>query len=201
MPAKTASAAALSRREQLKTAYLIAFDNFATTAPEVAAELGITPATATRLLKSMGSLITWDHVNGERTLTFQATETYDSLTREEAIAKFDAEYPEEVAAPAKTSRRGATGPRYTDAQIKKGLAARKAGKTNAEVAAAAGVKSPSYFAKTLKAVEATVAKASAPVREKATTKAEVAAASKRKVRSTGRRGRGNNGGGSKRIAR
>jgi hypothetical protein len=47
------------------------------------------------------------------------------------------------------ARSGATGPRYTEAQLKKGLTAKKAGKSNAEVAKIAGVKSPAYFSKVL----------------------------------------------------
>ena len=46
---------------------------------------------------------------------------------------------------------GGTGPRYTEEQLEAGRAARMRGLTNAKVAEAAGVKSPNYFAKTLRA--------------------------------------------------
>jgi hypothetical protein len=151
MPAKTAT----PRRDQLKAVYLLAFDNFATTASEVAENLGIPTKEAHVLLREMeNSLLASDHVNGERTLTWQCWDTYDSITRRQAIAKFNKVFPTgvevEIAEPGSNGRKGATGPRYTPEQIKKGLAAKKAGKNNKQVAEAAGVKSPAYFSKILK---------------------------------------------------
>lgn len=52
---------------------------------------------------------------------------------------------------APTGRKGGTGPRYTEAQIKAGLAAKAEGKSRKAVAEAAGVKSPNYFNKVLEA--------------------------------------------------
>lgn len=161
MPAKTASTADF--RPALRQAYLIAFDGFSTDAAEVAKTLDIDAKTARKILDRLerAGIATSLHVNDEPTLTFQASETYDSISRSTALRRFDKAFPkgEPVALDSpKTGRKGVTGPRYSDAQIRKGLAARKAGKTNREVAEAAGVKSPNYFAKTLKAVEAATPK-------------------------------------------
>lgn len=143
-----------TRREQLKTAYLIAFDNFATDAPEVAKALGIKPAEATKLFRQLErkGIAASTKVNEDKTLTWQATPTYDDISPEQAEAVFDETFPTEVAdAPAKKG--GATGAKYTPEQIKRGLAARKAGKSRKEVAEAAGVKSPNYFAGVLAKAE------------------------------------------------
>lgn len=145
MPAKTA------RREMLRTAYLKAFDDFATDAPEVAEVLGIEPAAATRLFRELerNGLTCGTHVNGSRKLTWQATETYDSLSREEAEARFDAVYPVEPDAK-ESGRKGTTGPAYTAKQLQAGREARLEGLSWAKVAEKAGVKSESYFSRVLR---------------------------------------------------
>jgi hypothetical protein len=155
MPVKTSSA---DLRESLRTAYLIAFDNFATDAKEIAAALGTDTKHANAVLQALlnkNLLAEPDHVNGEKKLTWQCAETYDSISRTTAIRRFDKAFPKGDAIggviPVSNGRKGATGPRYTPEQIKKGLAAKKAGKNNREVAEAAGVKSPAYFSKVLKA--------------------------------------------------
>jgi hypothetical protein len=155
---KTAPASKTPNRDLLKATYLKAFDNFATTAVEVAEGLGITTKEATVLLREMeNSLLASTHVNNERTLTWQCWDTYDSITRRQAIAKFNKVFPTgvevELNAPKATGRKGATGPRYTAEQIVKGhqmaVEAARSGKklTNKEIAEACGVKSPAYFSK------------------------------------------------------
>jgi hypothetical protein len=154
MTAKTARlAAAKYDREQLKTAYLLAFDNFATDAAEVAEALGIKPAAATKLLRAMENVLTTSlHVNDERKLTWQAMTTYDDIDRAEAERRFDEAYPPaEASAPSAPSHKGATGPRYTPEQLKKGKEARLEGKSWVEVAKAAGVKSDGHFSRVLRA--------------------------------------------------
>lgn len=162
---------------QLKKAYLIAFDDFATDALALKVDLGMrTKADANRLLKTLEGLglVTSGHLNGERALTWQCVETYDTITRSEALARFEEAIKMASSKTVKTTKTnktegnmkkgtkgsakkgakgtGTRGPvaRYTEAQIAAGLKARKAGGTNAEVAAAAGVKSPNYFTKVLK---------------------------------------------------
>ena len=158
MTTKTSPA---DRRPELRVAYLLAFDNFATGPDEVAAALDTTEAEARQLLDFLVSsgIVVTSIVNGEERV-WQAGETYDSISRRTAIRRFDTTFPKgepvEIVAelepePAKS---GATGPRYSEAQIVAGLLARAAGKKNREVAEAAGVKSPNYFAKILKAREA-----------------------------------------------
>lgn len=166
MPAKTASPAAADFRPQLRQAYLIAFDSFAVGVGEIRDTLGVDVKMARKILDHLerNGVLVSEIVSGEKERIWQAAETYDHVSRSTAIRRFDAAYPKgeavEIAKPKTNGRKGATGPRYTDAQLKTGLAARKAGKKHAEVAAAAGVKSPNYFAKTLKAIEATLAAAS-----------------------------------------
>lgn len=145
----------LSGRALYRAAYLQAFDNFATMAPEVAETTGATVAQVRAAFKAMErkDLIASSHVNEERALTYQATETYDSISRKEALDRFDAVYPakDEVKPVAATGRKGATGAKYTDAQIKAGIAARKKGLGWEAVATEAGVKAASYFSKAVRA--------------------------------------------------
>lgn len=169
MPAKTADL-----RPSLRKAYLFVVNNWAVDGTEVAESLKLDrPATVSLLnrLKN-ANLIVAEHINGERALTYQS---YHDVNNEDgaldaAKADFATAFPAKVD-PAATGRKGATGARYTPEQIKAGLAARKAGMKNADVAAAAGVKSPSYFAKTLKAIEhqATIKKVVAKKRRSAKT--------------------------------
>lgn len=156
------------RRAAMKTAYMMAYDNFAVHASEVAKALGMKPASATRLLKSMPDLITWDQVNGTGPLVYQAYETYDYVSREEAEAKFDAAYPApEAEAKTSPSHKGATGPRYSDKQLAKGREARLAGQSWIEVAKAAGVKSDGYFSRVLREHFPELAAKPAPAKAKA----------------------------------
>jgi hypothetical protein len=160
MTAKTASPVSADR-DSLRKAYLYVVNNWAVDASEVAEHLGVENSDATSVLKRLQSkgLVVGDRVNDERKLTWQSF--YDiqnsdvKETRKSARADFDAAFPKgaPINVPNRLGQPGATGPRYTDAQIKKGLAARKQGKKNAEVAEIAGVKSPSYFSKTLKRIE------------------------------------------------
>lgn len=46
---------------------------------------------------------------------------------------------------------GATGPRYTKAQIRKAISLRKKGQSWGSIAEAVGVKSPAYFSQTVRA--------------------------------------------------
>lgn len=155
-------------RDQLFAAYKYVVNNWAVETAEVAEGLGTSVAYAKQLLGYLGGLVEGTHVNGEKPITWQS---YFDIENEANVPAnstkaFNKVFPKGVevefnAAPKTNGRKGATGPRYTPAQIKKGLAARKAGKRNREVAEAAGVKSPAYFSKVLKALEA----ASAPMTE------------------------------------
>jgi hypothetical protein len=153
-------AAADDRREQLRKAYLFVVNNWAVDDGDIAKGLGIERKQATSLAKSIErkGLIVREQVNGEGALINQSFYDIDNSnvkeTRKSARADFAAAFPEgSVKEPAasRSGGKGATGPRYTEEQIKKGAAARKAGKSNAEVAKAAGVKSPAYFTAVLKA--------------------------------------------------
>jgi hypothetical protein len=94
-------------------------------------------------------------VNGEKPLTWQSYfDIQNGELEEDAVAAFTAAVAPLLVPGSKAPRVGATGARYTEEQIAKGLRARARGESNKAVAEAAGVKSPNYFAKTLKAVEA-----------------------------------------------
>lgn len=144
-------------RPKLRAAYMYVVNNWAVGAEEVAKSLKIETDEATKLLKALGGLVEGTHVNGEKAVTWQSyydIENSDKTkTLRSARADFAKAFPEPVV-PGSSNRvgaKGATGPRYTEAQISAGIKAREAGKTNAEVAKAAGVKSPAYFSKVLKA--------------------------------------------------
>jgi hypothetical protein len=100
-------------------------------------------------------LVVGTHVNGEKPLTWQSYfDIQNGELEEDAVAAFTAAVAPLLVPGSKAPRVGATGARYTEEQIAKGLRARARGESNKAVAEAAGVKSPNYFAKTLKAVEA-----------------------------------------------
>jgi hypothetical protein len=151
------------RRSDLRAAYLLAFDNFATVPAEVVAA-GITDDAkdARRLLDAMAPLVVSDVVNGAER-TWQCAETYDSISRTTAIRRFDKAFPKgqpvEIAEPTKNGRHGATGPRYSAEQISQGIRLTQAGQSAKAVAAAVGVKSPNYFRKVVKAEIAVIEQA------------------------------------------
>lgn len=108
-----------------------------------------------RQLEKLG-LLASEHVNGEKPLTWQSY--FDIENEDDAEENAEAAFIQTIAplmvAGSKVPRSGATGPRYTEAQIAAGLRARARGESNKAVAEAAGVKSPNYFAKILKEAEA-----------------------------------------------
>lgn len=159
MNAKTADL-----RPALRKTYLYVVKNWAVDADEVAKATGVEKTEAVKLLKRLQTkgLLDALRVNDEKVLTYQSYENIndDPQAMPNARKAFDAAYPKgEIVSAGAVGRKGATGPRYTQKQIAAGLKARAAGKKNAEVAAAAGVKSPAYFSKTLKKVAAAQAAA------------------------------------------
>jgi integrase len=87
--------------DALRAAYLIVFDSFAAARSDAAGELDISKAAATRLLNRLrdAGLIAAHEVNDEAQgnarkgafaeVAWQATQTYDSICREQAEAEFD----------------------------------------------------------------------------------------------------------------
>lgn len=158
MTTKTSPA---DRRPELRVAYLLAFDGIDTGPDEVAKALDTTEAEARQLLDFLVSsgLVTARREGWEA--VFSAAE--ESISRRTAIRRFDTTFPkgepvEIVAEPEpEPAKSESTGSRYSEAQIAAGLRARAAGKKNREVAEAAGVRSPNYFAKILKTFEAAAA--------------------------------------------
>lgn len=150
-------------RPELRKTYLFVVNNFAVHASDVAEAIfeGDTKV-ANAALRRLGSLVNGERVNGAGPLVWQSyydiENTDPKETLKSARADFNRAFPKPVVANV-GAKPGGTGPRYTDAQIVKGLAARKAGKTNKQVAEIAGVKSPNYFSKVLKKVEAETKKA------------------------------------------
>jgi transposase-like protein len=158
-------------REQLKTAYLVCFDTFATDATEVASVLDVKPAEATKILKTVGPLLVSDHTNGERKLTWQCYETYDSITRDEAIELFDAAFPLPVEVAAGDDRNHATGPRYTDEQLAQAAEMRNTTDLSwAAIAKSLGIKTPYRLAKKVKAagLEVRTERATKPAKQNET---------------------------------
>lgn len=141
------------RRTRLHAVYMFVVENWAVDTADVKAKFEGAPSLL-KTLKTKGLLVS-NHVNEDKALTWQSM--FDAENDADAEAKaeqaFNEAFPAKAeAAPAK--RKGATGDRYTPEQIKAGLAARKAGKSRKEVATAAGVKSPNYFAGVLAKIEA-----------------------------------------------
>jgi hypothetical protein len=141
----------------LAAAYWFVSTNWAVDAAEVAEALGADVKTTNKILRRLSSagLLVAEHINGEKALTWQSMyATPESSEEAETEQAFIDTFRIEAATAVRSARVAGTGPRYTEEQLTAGLAARAAGKTNREVAEAAGVKSPNYFAKTLKALEA-----------------------------------------------
>lgn len=88
-------------RADLRTAYLVTFDAFATGANEVATAINADSKQAIKLLRRLASagLIDSLHVNDEKRLTWQCNETYDSISRSTAIRRFDKAFPKGVKSP------------------------------------------------------------------------------------------------------
>lgn len=156
------SAAVTSERDMLKTVYLYVVNNWAVTTAD--AVNGVDAKIPTeRLLKKLRSksLIDATHVNGEKALTWQSNYDIENTDADETLASaerdFDAAFPVK-AEPKPAAKPGATGPRYSDAQLSAGAKAKAAGKSRREVAEAAGVKSPNYFNTVLAKREADAAK-------------------------------------------
>lgn len=95
-----------ARREQLRATYLLAFDNFSTDRTEVANAVfdgnRTRAANALRTLAEVGLMDSTDvndaaQGNARRgqfaELAWQATPTYDFITRDEAVAMFDSTFP------------------------------------------------------------------------------------------------------------
>lgn len=153
-------------RDQLKAAYLLAYDNFATDATEVADHLyksGLLDESEPNLAQDRKSttavlrklersgLLCGERVNGEKTLTWQCYETYDYISREEALELFNSKFPEELE-PTTDDRNHATGPRYTDEQLARAAELRNTTDQSwAKIAAELGIKTPYRLAKKVRA--------------------------------------------------
>lgn len=86
---------------KLKEAYLFIFDSFAADTKEVAEHIGLSVKDTYELLDTCGLLVGELHVNGMSgqgitrkrfpgvPYTWQCWDTYDSISREEAIELFD----------------------------------------------------------------------------------------------------------------
>lgn len=165
-----------NEQDPREAAYLFVFDSFAVDAAEVAETSDIpgppmTTAQARKLLKSLAPLVVSERVRegGRDRTVYQAADTYDHQTREQAIAtirEFIAKQEEPVmpvatkksAKPAakkspakKATKPGVAASQYSEAQFKLGIAAREAGGSWVAVAEAAGVKSDHHFSVALRA--------------------------------------------------
>lgn len=147
----------MTERETLKQIYLTVVREWALEARDIAESLEMeTKAVRSRLTKlRRARLVEGTQVNGVGSLVWQSyynTQDYD-LDEEmaKAEADFNEAFPEEVKMAGRSG--GATGSRYTEAQLEKGLKAKAKGLSRVEVAKAAGVKSPNYFHGVLVAVE------------------------------------------------
>jgi hypothetical protein len=146
-------------RALLRKAYLYVVGGWALGTIEVAKGIGVRPEVATALLKALeaSGLIAGTHVNGERAVTWQSMYDIENSdpaeTMKKARADFNAAFPtgRVTPAPVKTGRVGASGPQYTDEQLKTVEQARKDGLSWKAAAAKAGIKSPGYLSKTMKA--------------------------------------------------
>jgi hypothetical protein len=169
------------RREALRSVYMYTVENWAPHASEIEEGTGFDAKAVKSLLGTLTrkGIVVGTQVNGEGPKVYQSY--FDPENDSEASAKgaaaFAAAFPEPVAETT-TGRQGATGPRYTDAQIRAGIAARAEGLSWPEVAKKAGVKSPSYFSNVVRKIAGSDPKPAATVPSKAR-QAKLAAADRK----------------------
>lgn len=171
-------------RSALRSAYLTTFDGFGVVIEEIVTGAKVDTKEARRLMRELirTGLVASEHVNGERELTYQCAETYDTIERKTAIKRFQAVYgargPIERAA-----RTGATGPKYTQEQIDAAIAARLGGASWKQIGSDLGIKATAYLSKMLTPkVDAAKAAKKAPVKKAAPKRAAKSASAKRTVR-------------------
>jgi hypothetical protein len=150
-----AAAETIPERAKLHDVYMFIVRNWAVNAEEIPGDRAFVEA-ALKTLTTTGGLVEPIHVNGEAKLTYQSMFDYENDDNAEADAEhnFNECFPEDAPVTVATtaaSHAGASGPRYTDVQLYMGVAARAAGLSWPQVAEVAGVKSPSYFSKVVRA--------------------------------------------------
>lgn len=158
-------------RSALRAVYLSAFDNFAIGADDAAKAAKISTDEVKPILRELerAGLVVSTRVNGQRALTYQAAETYDTIDRQAAIRSFQKVYGKRGPI-TREVRRGATGARYTDEQIQKAIAMKIAGESWKAIGQALGIKATAYLSKQLKPQVEAAAKATKPAGKKTTAK-------------------------------
>lgn len=157
-------------RPALRKTYLYVVDNWAVSASDIANGTKQDVKEVNSLLNRLAraSLVDSIHVNGEKSLTWQSYYSIqDGEKRSDAIADFDKAFPKREAVTAAATRANGSGPRYTEEQLAAGRDARIAGDSWKGVAATAGVKSPVYFSKVLRATFPKLEKEAAAAAKKA----------------------------------
>lgn len=126
--------------------------NWAVDAGEIVKGTGLDRETVAKMIRKLRrvGLIDGDKVNGVGPIVYQTW--YDIENDRDAERKGMEDFHRLIQIPVSDApaHKGATGPRYTEKQIKAGIAARKRGLGWKAVAEAAGVKSPSYFSRVLR---------------------------------------------------
>lgn len=135
----------MSNRTNLQAVYNFVVGNWATDKAEIAAAKIVPAAELPGILKTLvkSNLIVADHVNGERTLTYQSHFDIENELNvlERSAGAFNEAFPEQVE-PVKAERTHNTGPRYTDEQLAQAKALRESGLSWPKVAAELGIKAP-----------------------------------------------------------
>jgi predicted transcriptional regulator len=158
-------------RPALREVYKFLVDNWALSASDIADGTDREVKEVNSLLNRLARarLVDSLHVNGEKSLTWQSyydTENQKGVWRK-AARDFDKAFPKGEAITTGPVRANGSGPRYTEDQLAAGRDARIAGESWKGVAATAGVKSPVYFSKVLRATFPKLEKEAAAAAKKA----------------------------------
>lgn len=162
-------------RPALREVYMFVVDNWAVDAADIAKHTGRDVKEVNSLLRRLGGLLASEHINGERTLTWQSYHDVQNEkgARKAAAADFNKAFPaKEAVAAGRTGGAGATGPRYTEEQLVKAEEMRAAGSTFKAIGLALDIKATAYLAKVLARREAEREAAKTKRARKSSTKAE-----------------------------
>jgi hypothetical protein len=140
-------------RPALFETYKYVVNNWAVSASDVAGGTGRELKEVNSLLRRLGGLVVGDHVNGERELTWQSYHDVQNEKGAQAASTrdFNKAFPKGEPVPAgRTGGAGATGPRYTEEQLKDAEARREAGESFKAIGLALDIKATAYLSRVLK---------------------------------------------------
>lgn len=165
-------------RPALFETYKYVVNNWAVSAREVAEGTGRDIKDTNKLLRRLGGLVVGEQVNGVPPLIWQSYHDIQNEKGAQAASTrdFNKRFPKgQPVLAGRTGGNGASGPRYTEEQLKDAESRRAKGESFKSIGAALGIKATAYLSKVLKQrawEREQAAKNKAKTGRKATTKVE-----------------------------